>query len=419
MVSRAIAAAQIPAISDNIGRKAVLIVSLLIYSISTVLLGFARDFSTLFFLRIIEGAAAGAAFPTAEALLVDSVPQKDRGAWMGKYFTTFNLGFVIGPGMGGVLYIFGQEFLGLNSLEAFAFPFVITGLLGLSSFIAVIFFVSDVLPTTRHDHSETKNPKKPLSKEPTPFYASFLAIALINGFAIGLIIPVFALYVENSFSLDVAMIGFIFTISGGVSLLVNYPAGKLSDKVERMYIVFAGMVLGTFAFLGVGLATSLLIVLLFFILRFVAIQAYFPAYRAFQADKIPPARRGEQMGRIQSAFNAGAVVGPLIGAWIYEIFEAEAMRLPGGYEFYGGGVPFLVSAGVSFIQLAIAFYILKAERARKGIQPKEIVRFPTVKEVLSSYCSACGTPGFLGSYETCEKCGAPINNSEAESMALS
>ncbi|MHA2231878.1 MAG: MFS transporter, partial [Candidatus Hodarchaeales archaeon] len=142
MVSRAIAAAKIPAISDNIGRKTVLIFSLLIYSISTVFLGFARDFWTLFYLRIIEGAAAGAAFPTAEALLVDSVPQKDRGAWMGKYFTTFNLGFVIGPGMGGVLYIFGQEFIGLSSLEAFAFPFVITGLLGLSSFIAVIFFVS-------------------------------------------------------------------------------------------------------------------------------------------------------------------------------------------------------------------------------------------------------------------------------------
>ncbi|MHA2054658.1 MAG: MFS transporter, partial [Candidatus Hodarchaeales archaeon] len=81
MVSRAISASFIPAISDRVGRRLILIIALFGYALTTTLLGFSRDFLSLFLLRILEGASAGAAFPTAEALLVDSVPSKDRGAW--------------------------------------------------------------------------------------------------------------------------------------------------------------------------------------------------------------------------------------------------------------------------------------------------------------------------------------------------
>ncbi len=401
MVSRAIAAAQVPGLSDKIGRKKILVTAIFIYSISTIFLGFARDFLTLFLLRIIEGAATGAAFPTAEALLVDSVPPKERGAWMGKYFTTFNIGFVIGPGLGGILYIFGKESLGLTPLEAFAFPFLVTGLFGMASFFAIIFWVSDVLP-----HSQTIVKKKQVQKEEkksqsTPYYHSFLTIAAINGFAIGLVIPVFALHIQHSFNLETGLIGFIFTISGTVSLFVNYPAGKLSDKVERMYIVFVGMFFMTISFVGVGLATSLTFVIAFFILRAIAIQAFIPAYRAFQADQIPVQRRGEIMGKIQSSFNVGAFFGPLIGAFIYEIYEGDKIKLPGGYEFLGGGIPFLLSAAVGFLQLILAFYILTSERTKKRIfiDKKETPEFPTVREIISTYSSGFGA-GPLTGYET-------------------
>ncbi|MFW9917532.1 MAG: MFS transporter, partial [Candidatus Thorarchaeota archaeon] len=181
MVSRALAAYKIPALSDKLGRKTILIMALLAYAGSTALLGFARDFWTLFLLRVIEGAATGAAFPTAEALLVDSVPQKDRGGWMGKYFTTFNLGFVIGPGIGGILFLVGRDVLSLSALDAFAFPFVVTGLLGLCSLIAVILFVSDVLVTPSKDHQSPQKRKESDMSETTPYYTSFLTIAAING----------------------------------------------------------------------------------------------------------------------------------------------------------------------------------------------------------------------------------------------
>jgi MFS family permease len=361
MVARAISAGIIPDLSDKVGRKIILIISLFFYATSTALLGFARSFLTLFLLRIVEGASAGAVFPTAEALLVDSVPMKDRGAWMGKYFTTFNFGFIIGPALGGILFTFGKDVLNLDTLSAFTVPFLFTGFLGFISLLSVIVFVEDIFKKDTIEELITEEIVDIPTSSITPYFNSFLFIGVLSGFSLGLIIPIFTLHMTNAFLLDEGTIGFIFTISGSAALLVNYPAGKLSDKINRMQLVWVGMIFTGLAFIGVSLSTTLLTVIIFFIFRSTAFQAYLPAYRAFQADKIPPLIRGKVMGRIQSAFNVGATLGPLIGSGLYELYMAQSIQIL-GYSFFGGGIPFLVAGVFGLIQVVVAIYILRAEK---------------------------------------------------------
>ena len=376
MVSRALAASFIPAFSDKIGRRKILIAALFAYGLSTVLLGFSRDFFSLFILRVIEGAATGAAFPTAEALLVDSVSAEDRGAWMGKYFTTFTFGFIIGPALGGLLFSFGTDILLLDTLTAFIIPFLFTGLLGFLSMIFIIIFVKDIYEEGSFD--QQSQTALNLSDLRTPYYSSFLFVAVLSGFAIGLIIPIFTLYMTDRFALTEGTIGFIFTISGTTALLVNYPAGKLSDKLQnRMSIVTIGMVFAGLGFIGVGFSTTILMAIFFFILRQMSFQAFLPAYRAFQADKIPTAIRGKIMGRIQSAFNIGGVLGPLIGTAIYELYAAETfIFLPLNHKFYGGGLPFLLSGLFGVVQVFIAVFILQSENRKH--KPTQSASIPSV-----------------------------------------
>lgn len=366
MVARAISSGTVPAISDRVGRRIILIVSLLLYAVSTIMLGFSRDFLTIFFLRIIEGGATGAVFPTAEALLVDSVPTSERGAWMGKYFTTFNMGFVIGPALGGILFTFGLEVLHLDKLTSFMIPFAFTGVLGFLSMASVIFFVQDII----NPEEESRRPVSENKIEQSlrvRYFSSFIAIGLLTGFSIGLIIPIFTLHATHAFGLTEGTIGFIFTISGTAALLVNYPAGRLSDRLpNRMSIVVIGILFAGSGFIIVGFSTSIIFVLLAFIFRSMAYQAYIPAYRAFQADQIPHMIRGKVMGRIQSAFNIGAVFGPLVGAAIYEAVSSDLFEvLEIGYIFYGGGIPFLVAGVFTIFQVFVAIHILRSENDRK------------------------------------------------------
>ncbi|MFX0126155.1 MAG: MFS transporter, partial [Candidatus Hodarchaeota archaeon] len=128
-------------------------------------------------------------------------------------------------------------------------------------------------------------------------------------------------------------------------------------------MIFTGV-----AFIGVSLSTSLIVIVIFFIFRSTAFQAYLPAYRAFQADKIPPLVRGKVMGRIQSAFNVGATLGPLIGSGIYEMYVGQTMQIF-GYSFFGGGIPFLVAGIFGLIQVIVAIYILRTENKNQMEYP--------------------------------------------------
>lgn len=365
MVARAIASGTVPGLSDKVGRRIILITSLFIYALTTTLLGFARDFYSLLIIRVLEGASAGSVFPTAEALLVDSVPLEDRGAWMGKYFTTFNFGFIIGPALGGILFTIGTDFLYLDTLTAFTIPFIFTGSLGLLSMISIILFVVDIVGKPEERPASNS---EILQTQKTPYISSFLTVGVLSGFSIGLIIPIFTLYMTDFFNLNEGTVGFIFTISGSVALLVNYPAGRISDRINRMYIVALGMFLAGIGFIGVSASTSLLFIIIFFIFRSMAFQAYLPAYRAFQADKIPLIIRGTVMGRIQSSFNVGAVIGPILGAAIYEMVPRTLEIL--NFEFYGGGVPFFLAGIFGLLQVLIAVNILIRERKSQNLEPR-------------------------------------------------
>ncbi|MHA1444741.1 MAG: MFS transporter [Candidatus Hodarchaeales archaeon] len=359
MVARAVSAAIIPGVSDRIGRKTILVIALFVYALTTMMLGFARDFGSLLILRIIEGAAAGAVFPTAEALLVDSVPAETRGAWMGKYFTTFNLGFILGPAIGGLIFTFGVDVLHLDSLVAFTLPFVFTGILGFISLITTVFLVKDVIKKT--DQYSVSKKVEESSDARTPYMTPFIIVGILSGFSIGLIIPIFTLHMSDAFLLTEGTIGFLFTISGTFALLVNYPAGRLSDKLNRLYIVIFGTMISGLAFIGVSLSTTLIMVIFFFIIRSMAFQAFLPAYRAFQADKIPVSRRATIMGRISSAFNIGAVFGPIIGGFLYEILADKSYQFL-GISFFGGGIPFMIAGFTTILQVFIIGFILSKEK---------------------------------------------------------
>ncbi|GAG58174.1 unnamed protein product, partial [marine sediment metagenome] len=250
-----------------------------------------------------------------------------------------------------------------------------TGVLGLLSMISVIIFVQDIIKTER-------DPEKPVPEKKVdqslgvPYFSSFLAIGVLTGFSIGLIIPIFTLHSIDAFGLTEGTIGFIFTISGTAALLVNYPAGRLSDRLQnRMSIVVIGIIFAGLGFIIVGFSTSIVFVLLAFIFRSMAYQAYIPAYRAFQADQIPHMIRGKTMGRIQSAFNVGAIFGPLVGSAIYEVVSNDLITiLVIDYDFYGGGIPFLIAGVFTISQVVFAIFILRRENVKKNLRSSELLK---------------------------------------------
>jgi len=89
-------------LSDRIGRRPVLLVSIIGTSIGFLLMGFAHTLTLLFLARIIDGITGGN-ISAAQAYIADVTPPERRSQGMGLVGAAFGLGFIFGPAIGGLL----------------------------------------------------------------------------------------------------------------------------------------------------------------------------------------------------------------------------------------------------------------------------------------------------------------------------
>ncbi|MFM1751947.1 MAG: hypothetical protein RL119_909, partial [Actinomycetota bacterium] len=120
-------------LSDRIGRKPVILISLLGTAVGSFITGAAGALWVLFLGRIIDG-ASGASVAVAQGAVTDIAPVSDRPRLLGLLGAAFGVGFVIGPALGG-----------LASLGGTHVPFYVAGALALIN-AAVAWFR---LPETR------------------------------------------------------------------------------------------------------------------------------------------------------------------------------------------------------------------------------------------------------------------------------
>src|SRR4026208_2604637 len=93
-------------LSDKYGRRPVLLCSLIGFGIDYLFLALAPSYGWLFIGRIIAG-ITGASFTTASAYIADISTPETRAKNFGMIGAAFGLGFILGPGLGGLLAGFG------------------------------------------------------------------------------------------------------------------------------------------------------------------------------------------------------------------------------------------------------------------------------------------------------------------------
>jgi DHA1 family tetracycline resistance protein-like MFS transporter len=95
-------------LSDRFGRRSVLIASMLAYGLDYALMGLAPTLAWFFLGRAIAGIAGAVAGP-AGAVIADVTPPEERASVFALLGAAFGMGFVIGPGIGGLIAGFGDR----------------------------------------------------------------------------------------------------------------------------------------------------------------------------------------------------------------------------------------------------------------------------------------------------------------------
>lgn len=297
-------------LSDRRGRKRMMLLGLLTFSILPLLYIHATDAMALLLIRALGGLGASAVWPIAMALIVDQSRPEARGSAMGWYNAAFFSALAAGPLLGGFAY----DNLGIRA------PFYLWALLGSASFLMVLFWVSE--PERRRGvQSEGQSEGHATQTKPAlitkGYVMTFLACSsvvlwsgVVGGFNFTML-PAFA----SDLGFSATDVGAIYLAYGGSTAICNIHFGRMADRGSRKRLIFVGCLAGAFGFAALHFTASLLAIVCIFAAIGMGLGMASPAAAALIADTTSPDRRGEVYGIFNTARMSGVVIGPLIAGF--------------------------------------------------------------------------------------------------------
>jgi MFS family permease len=356
------------AISDRIGRKKLIQAGLLVDVVLGIITGLIWNWVPLLIVRVLNGVATAAVAVPSEASVVDQVPENRRGEALGFYFTMSMVGFNLGPVFGGGIQSLSQNVFGLDLEWSYRMPFFIDSLLALLAFFLVWKGVEETRGKKVQKQEIVEEDDAVLSKK-VRFSLRILYISnLATGFAVGFIIPIVVLYFGDIFGATSLQIGLILSAAGFVGLTCNYFAGRLSDRVGRKPVITLGIIPSRLASLVFPFASDLISATGITLFREFGHNIAMPATRALNSDLIPEKVRGKYFGRMAAFFSIGAILGPILATWVYEIHRFSSFEIPwlGNLVVRGAGIPFFVSGVIGLFSLFLLLVFVEEPKLSKN-----------------------------------------------------
>lgn len=332
-------------LSDQYGRRPVLLASLFAFGLDFILLGFAPNIGWLFFGRMIAG-ITGASFSTATAYIADISEPEKRAQNFGLIGAAFGLGFVLGPILGGFLGVYSSRL-----------PFFVAAGLSLVNWLYGFFILPESLKPENRRPFDIKraNPIAGiirLKKYPT---------------IIGLVVSLFLIYIAGhanqsswtyitmeKFNWDEKMIGFSLA---WVGLMVGLVQGGLSriiiPKIGAKRAIISGLIFYTIGFTLFAFANQSWMMFAFMCI-FALGGLCGPSLQSLIANEIPANEQGELQGTLASLVSLTSILGPwLMNIVIFHYFSQKET------SHYFPGAPFLAGAILILISGIVAMPVLK------------------------------------------------------------
>ncbi len=298
-------------LADHWGRKPMMILSLAVQALLSAVYLVINDPTLFIVLRFAEGAAAAAFLPSARALITDAVPSNQRGEAFGIFSAFFNAGFLLGPGLGGLLAATGYA----------------TAFIGAVIFrlVAIVIVVTMIHVKVRGEQ-EIEEAARPVSLR-TLFKIGLTGayiLAFGNFLFVGFDITLTALWLHDHLGASIAVIGFAYVAFSIPSIIVAPFGGRVADRRRRSSLILIFGLAQVPIYFIYGLANTLLIVVGFFIIHGVVYSMMEPAVDAHVANSTIAGARA----RIQGLYSAAGIVGGFVGASGCTFLYGLNYRLP-------------------------------------------------------------------------------------------
>jgi MFS transporter, DHA1 family, multidrug resistance protein len=293
---------------DKFGRKKMIIIGLIIFSLSEFLFGIGQHVEVLFVSRMLGGVSAAFIMPGVTAFIADITTLNTRAKALGYMSAAISTGFIVGPGVGGFLAEIGTRL-----------PFFFAA--GLALVATVFSLVALREPQRNPENEEVKIVKGQgrLKRIFVPIYFIAFLILFISSFGLSAFESFFSLFADHKFAFtpkDIAIM-----ITGGAILGVIVQVAlfeRLTKWFGEIGVVRYSLIFSTIIVFLLTIVNSYYMVLLVTMVTFVGFDLIRPALTTY-LSRIAGNEQGF-VGGMNSMFTSlGNVFGPIVGGILFDI----------------------------------------------------------------------------------------------------
>ena len=289
------------AIADRIGPRPPLIFSTLLGMLLPFFYFLFPTHVTLYLIQFGLGFVGGIMKPVGMAVIGAESSEENCGRLFGWYNVFFNIAFMSGPLLGGVLFYQRKFEHVLFFLE----------LCMLASLLILVIFLPKNITSSKNIYNKPLSGLNPEKKE--GFFQLLLAVVGRTA-GIAVMISFYPILLSEKLFQNSLLFGLLFSIPSIVTSLFLPLTGRLADRFNKRLLTFVGMLSCSFGLLLMGKIHSVIGFIIIGLIIGIGSGISIPASMSMASNFGD--NQGKIMGAFHGAANAGFIIGPILGGFV-------------------------------------------------------------------------------------------------------
>jgi MFS family permease len=290
------------AIADRMGRKTVIIFSLILSSLSALGMGFAPTLAIFIAVILLVGTLSSIGHPAHEAVVADLLPPEKRAEGYGIIRVVFNVAVIIAPPIAGLLI--ANSYLTL---------FIVDAVISLISAAIVLLALPETKPQAQ-THAKPETMKQTFAGygrvfRDTPFVA-FIGVTVMMTLVYMNMNSTLGVYLRDQHGLPEARYGWLLSINAIIVVLCQFWVTRRLEKYKPMLMMAAGSLLYAVGFAMYGFVPTFALFIMAMIIITIGEMVVTPFQQSLVASFAPEHMRGRYMAVSGLSWSISFTVGP-------------------------------------------------------------------------------------------------------------
>ena len=310
------------ALTDRLGRKGIVIFSLIASSVSAVAMGLVTSFEAFFVLAMTVGILSDVAGPAHNAMVADILPEEKRAQGYGIIRVAFNLSVTIGPIIGGLLAT--RSYLAL---------FIADAVISLITAALVWRFMPETKPAPKAGAVQESMAGtfggyfRVLRDLP---FLMFMGTCILMTLVYLNMNTTLGVYLRDVYGIPESGYGYILSLNAAMVVLFQFGITRRIEKRPPMLMMALGAALYAIGFAMYGFVSTYILFLLAMVIITAGEMIVAPVGQALVAKFAPEEMRGRYMAVFGYSWGISFMIGPYLAGIVLDNFDPRFLWYAAG-----------------------------------------------------------------------------------------